>query len=654
MGVLGRMVSTGSIRRLLFGAAHSLSRRQKQVVIWLVDVIVPPVAVLLVAALDPAISGGTGGSSGVPALCLAMAGTGAAASFVLGLPFIKLKSYENAGLGRLLPHALVLGAAFAAVTSWSGGPRQPLTGIVAFTLIALLLSHAARLAMLRVLLWALRYRKPQMRVLIYGAGATGLQLALALRSHDAIRVFGFIDDDPGLHRERLMGLPIHPARDIENIVRNRGITRIILAMPSAPVPRQARIGRRLQALGLEVQLLPSFAQMVGTERIVDVLTPLVPGAFLGRKSLEDNLPDGSAAYRGRSVMITGAGGTIGGELCRLVLDCRPHCLVLFEMSEAALYAIDRELRALAGKGATRIVPVLGSVGDSRAVRQVLADHSVEIVLHAAAYKHVPLVEGNPVAGLANNVLGTRTLAETCVRAGVGRFLLISTDKAVRPANVMGASKRLAEIAVQDLARRRPATRFAIVRFGNVLGSSGSVIPLFREQIRQGGPVTLTHAEVTRYFMTIDEAARLVLLAGSFRDPVDLPEADVFVLDMGKPVRIRDLALRLIEAAGCTLRDEGNPAGDIEIRVTGLRPGEKLHEELLIGAPGLRGTPHPKILRAPEDTPPGLAVDEALRELERLAAAGDGAQAAALAMRIARGGMAAPGRTAALVAIARGA
>lgn len=643
-----------SIRHLLFGVSQSLTRRQKQAAIWLVDVVVPPVALLLVGALTSAAPLGGAGTAGLLPLALAMAATGGLASLALGLPLVKLKSYESAGLGGLVPHALVLGAAMAVATAYLDGFDLPVIGIVAFVLISLLMSYATRIAMLRVLLWALRFRKPQVQVLVYGAGTTGLQLALALKSHNAIRVAGFIDDDPGLHRERLMGLRIHPSRDIERIIRNHGITRVILAIPSLSAPRRARIGRRLQTLGLDVQLLPSFAQMVGTERIVDTLTPLLPGAFLGRKSLEDSLPDGGSAYQGRSVMVTGAGGTIGAELCRALLDCRPRKLVLFEVSEAALYTIDRQLRELLGDGTTRIVPVLGSVTDSRAVRQGLVDNAVETVLHAAAYKHVPLVECNPLSGLVNNVLGTRTLADACIRHGVKEFLLVSTDKAVRPANVMGAAKRFAEIVVQDMARRAPGTRFSIVRFGNVLGSSGSVIPLFKEQIRHGGPVTLTHGDITRYFMTIHEAARLVLLAGSFGDEASPACADVFVLDMGSPVRIRDLAVQLIEAAGYTLRDEKNPSGDIEIRIIGLRPGEKLHEELLIGEPGLRKTPHPKILRASEDAPEGLAIAAAVQELARLVALGDAEKARELAMGVARGERFPDAGVAALVAIARGA
>jgi len=353
-----------------------------------------------------------------------------------------------------------------------------------------------------------------------------------------------------------------------------------------------------------------------------------------RRQVETTLPDGGQTYLGHSILVTGAGGSIGVELCRQLLLARPRCLVLLDASELALYNLERTLSEAVRGGPpdlaqTRIVPILGSITDHRLVRTVLAKHRVEIVLHAAAYKHVPMVEANPLAGLENNVLGTRTMADAAIDAGVQKFVLISTDKAVRPTSLMGASKRLAELVVQDLARRSRTTVFTTVRFGNVLGSSGSVVPLFRDQIERGGPVTLTHEEVTRYFMTITEAVHLVLLAGSFADDQTSKGGDVFVLDMGKPIRIRDLAAQMIAAAGQTVRTAQAPHGDIEIVVTGLRPGEKLHEELLIGH-GLLTTPHPKILRAREQGLSELNMACALRDLRRVIALGDSHTARAIA------------------------
>jgi FlaA1/EpsC-like NDP-sugar epimerase len=369
---------------------------------------------------------------------------------------------------------------------------------------------------------------------------------------------------------------------------------------------------------------------VGAEALVDNLTPVEPGQFLGRKQMEEAPPDGLAAYSGRSILVSGAGGTIGSELCRQLLSYGPRKLVLYEMSELALYDVDRELRARLDCGKTEIIPLLATVTDSRAARSAMADHGIEVVLHAAAYKHVPLVEANPIAGMSNNVLGTRILADAADEAGVERFILISTDKAVRPANVMGASKRLAELVIQDLAKRSRQTVFSMVRFGNVLGSSGSVVPLFKEQIAKGGPITLTHDDVTRYFMTIAEAVKLVLLAGSFSQPGGAQSGgDVFVLDMGKPMRIRDLAEQMVQAAGYTVRDAANPDGDIEIQMIGLRPGEKLHEELLIGE-GLLTTPHSKILRAREGSLSELDMAKALQTLRNAMATGDAQAARAVA------------------------
>lgn len=360
-----------------------------------------------------------------------------------------------------------------------------------------------------------------------------------------------------------------------------------------------------------------------------LLSADIPRRLLGRAPMEATMRPALATYQGRSVLVTGAGGSVGAELCRQIAALGPRRIVLFEIAEPALYAIDRDLRDLTRGTGTDIVPVLGSVCDARLARAVMRDHAVDVVLHAAAYKHVPLVEANPLAGLSTNVLGTRTLAEAAVAAGVGRFVLISSDKAVRPTNVMGASKRLAELVIDDMARRAPATVFSTVRFGNVLGSSGSVVPLFRDQIARGGPVTLTHEEVTRFFMTLTEAAQLVLLSASLARQGAARGGDIHVLDMGPRVRIRDMAVQMIAEAGLTLRDAANPHGDIEIVVTGLRPGEKLHEELLIGASpgsGFAPTSHPKIMRAAEAGQGPAPVARALRDLRAAIAAGDAAAA----------------------------
>ncbi|MEM7320790.1 MAG: nucleoside-diphosphate sugar epimerase/dehydratase, partial [Pseudomonadota bacterium] len=375
-----------------------------------------------------------------------------------------------------------------------------------------------------------------------------------------------------------------------------------------PALRRKEIVAALDPLPCDVQTMPGLADMLENGDLVDSLKPVSLDDLLGRTAVDLDVPDIAKAYAGRTVLITGAGGSIGSELCRQMLHCRARRIILFDHSEYALYRIDREIRPLAQLAGVEVATVLGSITSSARVTWALQEYDVEIVLHAAAYKHVPLVEANELAGTRNNVQGTQILADAARSAGVERFILISTDKAVRPTNIMGATKRIAEMVIQDLQTRSDKTRFAMVRFGNVLDSSGSVIPLFREQIAAGGPVTLTHKDVNRFFMTVPEAARLVLLAGSYADG-----GDVFVLDMGKPVKIADLARQMIELSGRTVRNAQNPDGDIEIAVTGLRPGEKLYEELLIGGDTL-ATPHPKILRAQEAFPSQIEMAALLREL----------------------------------------
>ena len=457
-----------------------------------------------------------------------------------------------------------------------------------------------------------------------------MQLVSAFRTHEHIEPVAFVDDSSALQGLQVAGLPVYSPVQIPEIVVEREINRVLLAMPSQSLPKQAQIARRLQKMGLEVQSLPSFAQLIGEEALVEKLQPLNPRSFLNRDEIESEIGDGSLAYAGRTVVITGAGGSIGSELCRQVLDCRPARLVVFELSELALYNIHSELTGLTeGECSVEIVPVLGSVTDARLVRKVLADNDVQVILHAAAYKHVPMVELNPLAGLANNVLGTHTLAEEAVRAGIERFILVSSDKAVRPTNVMGASKRLAELVIQDQASRVPfgeGPRFSIVRFGNVLGSSGSVVPLFQEQVRRGGPVTVTHENVARFFMTVQEAVNLVLRAGSMTEG-----GEIYVLEMGKPVPIVNLARQVIESAGYTVRDAKFPDGDIEIEFTGLRPGEKMIEELTLSG-NLIGTTHKKIFHTSDTSLSEIEIAAALRALRHALATGDEDAARAVANR----------------------
>ncbi|MCC5974069.1 MAG: polysaccharide biosynthesis protein [Rubellimicrobium sp.] len=600
----------------------SLPRRAKQAIIIAADTVLVPLALATSLVLQqnglPAYGGLTGNW---PAILLLMM-VSVLLAIVLGIHRIQLKAYENWAIALTAIHAATLAIVTAALDELAGYGTNFTTFII-FALVYFLMVYSVRVSMLHILLAIYRSGREQVRVLIYGAGLTGQQLAAALKTDDTIKAVAFVDDSKALQGTLVHGLYVHSPVVIAALARNKAVRRVLLAMPSLPRARLAQITRRIEEMDLEVQTLPSFAQLAGSgPELVDQLAPVVAGQFLGRVPLDSELPGGAHSYRDRSVLISGAGGSIGSELCRQILTCNPRRIVLFEQSEPALYTIEMEMRALVGKQpGTQIVAVLGSVCDGAFVRRTLDRHEVEIVLHAAAYKHVPIVEKNPVSGFANNVLGTQTLAVAAGERGVRRFILISTDKAVRPKNLMGASKRMAELVVQDLASRSNAagggTIFSMVRFGNVIGSSGSVVPLFQSQIVRGGPVTLTHREVTRYFMTIPEAARLVLVSGSIA-----AGGDVFVLDMGDPVPIYNLARQMIEASGHTVRDEANPDGDIEIVLTGLRPGEKLHEELLIGS-GQITTPHPKIMQAREGHLSEIEVAALLKSIRAAVAEADG-------------------------------
>ncbi len=590
---------------------NNIDRRHKQTIVLCIDIGLVPIALILAFSLQmnglPPFGSGTLDWLALPLLML-IAGL---LSMAMGINRIQLKSYESRAIGLTAVHAVIMGIATATLDDLANYGTA-LATFINFVIVYFLLAVGLRMIVLQLLLVFYRHGKTQYRVLIYGAGRTGRQLAAALRTDDTISPVAFVDDNKALQSTIVQGLTVYSPIAIQTLVRERNVDRVLLAMPSVSRPRLAEISSRLEDLGLVVQALPSFAQLTGNQPLVQQLQPVVPGRFLGRAPLDGELSGGAETYVDRSILISGAGGTIGSELCRQLMEMLPKRLVLFEISELALYNLELELAVLAKKAGVQIVPVLGSVADAALLRRVMAKYAVEVVLHAAAYKHVPLVESNPAAGLTNNVLGTQTIALVAGEMGVRRFILISSDKAVRPKNVMGASKRMAEIVVQDLASRSNSTGggtiYTMVRFGNVIGSSGSVIPLFNDQIARGGPVTLTHRDVTRYFMTIPEAARLVLVAGGFAHG-----GDVFVLDMGDPIPINDLARQMIAAAGYTVRDEANPHGDIDIVLTGLRPGEKLHEELLIGE-GQITTPHPKILQAREAHLSQIEVAAALKAL----------------------------------------
>jgi FlaA1/EpsC-like NDP-sugar epimerase len=448
------------------------------------------------------------------------------------------------------------------------------------------------------------------RLLIYGAGNTGAQTAAALGVARQYELIGFVDDDEVMAGRSLNGLPVYSARDLPHLVSSETITDILLAMPNAPRERRNQIIGALDGLPVHVRTLPSMSDLASGKVTVQDIRELDIEDLLGRDPVPPSNELLNRQLHGKVVLISGAGGSIGSELARQIFSQKPSRLVLLDHNEFGLYAIHQDLLVLStvNGGAVDLVPLLGSVSNSERLSNVLTVYKPSIVYHAAAYKHVPMVEDNPGEGVRNNIFGTLNLARAAADTGVKRFVLISTDKAVRPTNVMGATKRVAELVLQALAASNTGTCFSMVRFGNVLGSSGSVVPLFRKQLAEGGPLTVTHEEVTRYFMTIPEAAQLVLQAGAMGEG-----GDVFVLDMGQPVKIMDLARRMIQLSGLSIRDTDHPDGDIEIAVTGLRTGEKLYEELLIGD-NPQSTEHPRIMKAHEPFLPWAELKPELDDL----------------------------------------
>jgi UDP-N-acetylglucosamine 4,6-dehydratase len=435
---------------------------------------------------------------------------------------------------------------------------------------------------------------PRKRAIIYGAGSAGVQLALALSQSREILPVSFIDDDANLHGKHIAGLTVYSRADLANLVINQQISEVLLAIPSSSRAVRNAIISELEKLPVQVRTLPGLAHLAQGKVKTSDLREVEIEDLLGRDPVPPKIELLESNIKHKVVMVTGAGGSIGSELCRQISQLNPKRLVLFELNEFALYSIEQELLALQPAIQSRLFPILGSVTDTAKVDLVLKHFEVETVFHAAAYKHVPMVEKNPCAGAFNNILGTWHTAIASQRNHIDTFVLVSTDKAVRPTNTMGTTKRLAELILQALNQvTTNRTRFVMVRFGNVLGSSGSVLPVFKEQIRNGGPVTVTDPRIIRYFMTIPEAAQLVIQAGAMGQG-----GDVFVLDMGEPVQIFDMAKKMIHLSGLSLRDETNPGGDIEISFTGLRPGEKLYEELLIGD-NVSSTNHPRVMRASE-------------------------------------------------------
>ena len=507
---------------------------------------------------------------------------------------------------------------------------MPRSVVFIYWFLTLLLVGGVRLLMRQYFVGSLFSRQipfhrneQQVKVAIYGAGAAGNQLVTALRMGKGMLPVAFVDDDEGIVNRAISGLQVYDSAHVGQLLDDTGAQEILLAIPSVSRSRRKEILDSLGHFPLRVRSIPGFMDLAAGRVSVSDLQEVDIADLLGRDSVPPRQELFEQCIKGKVVMVTGAGGSIGSELCRQILASSPSCLILFEHSEFNLYSIQTELESRISLESlpTRLISVLGTVRNQRRLLDLMRRWHVDTIYHAAAYKHVPIVEHNIAEGVLNNVQGTLMVAQAAVQAGVANFVLISTDKAVRPTNVMGCSKRLAEMLLQALSCEampqlmhgvvEPAinrTRFTMVRFGNVLGSSGSVIPLFRQQIEQGGPVTVTHPEITRFFMTIPEAAQLVIQAGAMGQG-----GDVFVLDMGEPVKILELAEKMVRLSGLSVRSGENPQGDIAIEFTGLRPGEKLYEELLIGDNVIQ-TEHPMIMRASEEFLSWPDLGEALQEL----------------------------------------
>jgi len=493
--------------------------------------------------------------------------------------------------------AILMGVAGSAVALGIAGHLlglpTPLTLPVIYAMLALLTIGGIRVFLRNLYLHSLMRHKT--RIVIYGAGAAGSQLVASLRHGCEYAPMGFIDDWRGMHGTFVEGLKVYAPNELPRLIKDDGVKRVLLAMPSASRARRREILEGLQPLAIPVQTVPGMEDVIAGRARLDEIRDVTVDDLLGRDPVPPNQVLLDANVRGKVVLVTGAGGSIGSELCRQALQQGPRQLLLLDICEYALYRIERELLQLAREAGSpvSVKALLGSVQHRHRLEAVMHAFGVQTIYHAAAYKHVPMVEHNAVEGIRNNVFGSLETARAAIACGVETFVLISSDKAVRPTNVMGTTKRLAELVCQALAGQQETTRFCMVRFGNVLGSSGSVVPLFRRQIKDGGPITVTHPDITRYFMTIPEAAQLVIQAGAMGRG-----GDVFVLDMGEPVKITDLAIQMVRLSGLEVMNPDTPGGDIEIVYTGLRPGEKLFEELLIGNDAT-GTDHPRIMTAKE-------------------------------------------------------
>lgn len=590
----------------------NLDRWKKRIIIMLLDLLLIPLAIwssfaLRLGTWNPPLNDGI---------------------WMLGLaPFITLPIFVRLGLyravirfigGQQAVMAVLKGitlstmilALIAVLADWQGIPRSI---FLIYWGSAFLFVGGSRYFIR--LLYARHYLKNEKaHIIIYGAGEAGIQLANALVRNEDYRAVAYIDDNPTLNKAIIQGLQVYKPSQLINIIEKMQVSQVFLAMPNISKARKREILQFLEPFPLHVLTIPNVSELISGERRIDEVREIEVDELLGREAVEPDQDLLSICIENKVVMVTGAGGSIGSELCRQIIRLKPRQLILFEASEFALYSIENELLNLLHTKTSDelpkdyLIPVLGSVQNQKRLEEIMQYYKVNTVYHAAAYKHVPLVEHNPLEGILNNTFGTLYAALAAKNAKVRHFVLISTDKAVRPTNVMGASKRMAELALQALAQQTSQTIFSMVRFGNVLGSSGSVVPLFRKQIQAGGPITITHPDIIRYFMTIPEAALLVIQAGALARG-----GEVFLLDMGEPVKIVDLAKRMVHLSGYNIKDEHNPDGNIELKFTGLRPGEKLYEELLIDSEADK-TAHPKIFKAHENYLSWQTLEPILNEL----------------------------------------
>ncbi|KKC34566.1 polysaccharide biosynthesis protein [Devosia psychrophila] len=548
------------------------------------------------------------------------------AAIILTGPLIAIPVFVRMGLYRAVIRYLperaiwtILQAMTIATVCWvvlvflsemSGRGVVPRSVPVLYWALGTVLIGGSRFAAKKFLWVSNGMRSSDHPVAIYGAGEAGAQLAMALRRQGNKFIVGFIDDSRALQGRDVAGLRVFPPSDLYILVEQYGVSEVILSIPSLNAIRQKEIVAKISGQGVKIRTLPHIADLVSGKYLVNQIREIDIDELLGRSSVPADTQLVREMVKGKTIMVTGAGGSIGSELCRLIVKWAPQRLVLFEANEFALYQIERELSAVRDRS---IVPILGSIVDKVRVEHAINSYGVQVVFHAAAHKHVPLVEVNALEGIRNNVLGSLNVADAAFNNGVESFVLISSDKAVRPTNVMGATKRWAELIVRqksiEALAKGTGQRFCAVRFGNVLGSNGSVVPLFKEQIAKGGPVTLTDPEMTRYFMSIHEAAELIVQAGALSQG-----GDVFLLEMGSPILIRDLAENMIRLAGFSVRDDESPSGDIEIVVTGKRPGEKMYEELFYDETSANSTRHPKILRAASSDATHKDLEVALRSL----------------------------------------